>query len=140
MSSSARIVSIALVLAAPGLAHASSDAAWSEFAKQVQEKCTAATADIFRRSFVAVDPTGTESFGVAIVYGRAKAAKAPAAVICVMDKKTGKVEIGSELGPDLVRVRKPKPAGADPAKDQKQTGQQAAPASGTSGDDDDDQQ
>jgi hypothetical protein len=132
MKITARTLTIALALATPGMAHASSDAAWDKFTKEVEQKCTDATANIFRRSLVAVDPTGTESFGVAIVYGRAKAEKKPVSVLCVVDKKTGKVEIGSELGQDVVRVRKPKPEGETPA------GKAGKAESGTVGGKDDD--
>jgi hypothetical protein len=128
----ARNIAILFALVTPGLAHASSDAAWDKFAKDVEQKCTDATANVFKRSQVAVDPTGTESFGVAIVYGRSKAEKKPVALVCVVDKKSGKVEIGSELGQDVVRVRKPKPEGEDAAG---KTGKSEA---GTSGGKDDD--
>jgi hypothetical protein len=134
MISATRNATIALALMLPGTAFASSDAAWSQFAKDVEQKCTAASGEIFRKPMVAVDPTGTESYGVAIVYGRSKEAKGPAAVICVMDKKTGKVEIGTELGKEVVRVRKPKPEGAQNQKaDQGQKAKQ-----GNSGSQDDD--
>jgi hypothetical protein len=113
MLSATRNASIALALMVPGSAFASSDQAWADFAKQVEQKCTEAAGDIFRRPMIAVDPTGTESYGVAIVYGRSPELQGPAAVICVVDKKTGKVEVGSPLGKEVVRVRKPKPAGQD---------------------------
>ena len=103
-----RTALVVLAAAMPGLAFASSDAAWEKFAKDVEQKCTDAAAETFRKPKVAVDPQGTESYGVAIVYGKLKAGKQAAAVICVMDKKTGKIELGSELGNDVVRVRKPK--------------------------------
>ena len=109
----ARNASIALALMIPSAALASSDQAWDQFARQVEQKCTEAASEIFRRPQIAVDPTGTQNYGVAIVYGRSKAGKERAAVICVLDKKTGIVELGSELGNDIVRVRKPKPEGED---------------------------
>ena len=34
--------------------------------------------------------------------------KGRAAVICVVNKKTGAVELGTEMSNDLIRVRKPK--------------------------------
>lgn len=126
----AAVRTISLVVAAlivPGAAFASSDAEWAKFAKDVEQKCTDATSDIFKKSQVAVDPTGSENFGLAIVYGRSKDAKAPAAVICVYDKKTMKVEVGGQLSQDLVRVRKPKGDGDDKKNadaQQKQSGTQ----------------
>ncbi len=147
MKSTTRNAAIVLALMLPGAAFASSEQAWDQFAKDTQQKCTDATADIFRRSQVVVDPTGTQNYGVAIVFGRSKQAKGPAAVICVMDKKTGKAEIGSELGRDVVRVLRPKPAGQNnkPGKQQKQTNAQGQNKTTNTGDaasqdGDDDQQ
>lgn len=105
----ARTCSAALALAMlPAVAMASSDEEWKKMAADIEKQCTEATSDIFKKAQVAVDPTGSTNFGLAIVYGRSKEAKEPSAVICVYDKKTAKVEIGSELSKDLVRIRKPK--------------------------------
>lgn len=108
MPSMPRLTALAFAVALPASALASSDAEWERFAKEVEEKCLEAAQVIFRRPQIAVDPQGTESYGVAIVFGRSKEARERAATICVMDKKTGKVEIGSEMGNDIVRVRRPK--------------------------------
>jgi hypothetical protein len=113
MLSTTRTASIALALILPNVTFAATNQPMDPFATQVEQQCTDATSDIFRRPMVAVDPTGTQSYGVAIVYGRSKELKGPAAVVCVVDRKTGKVEIGTPLGKDVVRVRKPKPEGAD---------------------------
>lgn len=113
MLTATRTASIALALILPGIAFAATSQPTDPFTTQVEQQCTDATSQIFRRPMVAVDPKGTESYGVAIVYGRAKELKGPAAVVCVVDRKTGKVEVGSPLGKDVVRVRKPKPEGQD---------------------------
>jgi len=99
---------VAAALSAGTGALASSPDAWKEFNAEVEKKCTEAAQDIFRKPQVAVDPVGSETFGLALVYGKAQAVKGRAAVICVVDKKTGKVEIGTEMSNDIVRVRKPK--------------------------------
>jgi hypothetical protein len=113
----ARAASAALVVALSGTAHASSEQAWEKFAKEVEQKCSEAASDTFRKPQVAVDPTGTDSYGVAIVYGRVKGGgKDRAALLCVVDKRSGKVEIGSELGQDVVRVRRPKQDDAEKAQ------------------------
>ena len=98
----------AAAIAIPAAARASSPDAWKEFNAQVEQKCAEAADSLFRKPQVAVDPVGSEKFGLAIVYGRSKEVKGRAAVICVVDKKTGVVEIGTELSSDLIRVRKPK--------------------------------
>ena len=99
---------LAGAIAVPLAAEASSPDAWKEFNAQVEQKCGEAAADLLRKPQVAVDPVGSDRFGLAIVYGRSKEVKGRAAFICVVDKKTGVVEIGTELSNDLVRVRKPK--------------------------------
>ena len=68
---------------------------------------------MFRKPQVAVDPVGSESFGLAIVYGRSKEVKGRAAIICVVDKKSGELQLGTEMGNDIVRVRKPKDDGKE---------------------------
>ncbi|WP_246748836.1 hypothetical protein [Rhizobium setariae] len=109
MKTVARTCSAALALAMlPAVAMASSEEEWKKMAADVEKQCTQAASDTFKKPQVAVDPTGSENYGLAIVYGRSKEAKAPAAIICVYDKKTMKVELGSELSKDLVRIRKPK--------------------------------
>lgn len=99
---------IAAALFASGGAHASSPDAWKQFNAEVEQKCADATGDMFRKPQVAVDPVGSESFGLAIVYGRSREVKGRAAIICVVNKKTGVVELGTELTNDLIRIRKPK--------------------------------
>lgn len=95
-------------LAFAGVANASSPDAWKEFNAEVEQKCAEAARDIFRKPQVAVDPVGSEKFGLAIVYGKSREVKGRAALICVVDKKTGALELGTEMGNDIIRVRKPK--------------------------------
>jgi len=106
---------IAAALSAGASAHASSPDAWKEFNAEVEQKCAEAAQDIFRKPQVAVDPVGSESFGLAIVYGKAQAVKGRAAVVCVVNKRTGAVELGTEMSNDIVRVRKPKDDEGDDA-------------------------
>lgn len=98
----------AATFSAAGAANASSPDAWKEFNAEVEQKCADAAKDMFRKPQVAVDPVGSENFGLAIVYGRSKEVKGRAAVVCVVNKKTGVTELGTEMGNDLIRVRKPK--------------------------------
>ena len=105
----------------PAFAHASSPDAWKEFNAQVEQKCAEAASDMFRKPQVAVDPVGSENFGLAVVFGRSKEVKGRAAVICVVNKKTGVVELGTEMSNDIIRIRKPK----DDDKDDKDDGGQS---------------
>lgn len=108
---------IAAVLSAGAAARASSPDAWKQFNAEVEQKCAEAAREMFRKPQVAVDPVGSESFGLAIVYGRSKEVKGRAAVICAVHKKTGVVELGTEMSSELVRVRKPKDDEKDDADD-----------------------
>jgi hypothetical protein len=119
------ILCMAAIVAAPtigGTAYASSPDAWKQFNAQVEQKCAEAAKDMFRKPQVAVDPVGSENFGLAIVYGRSKEVKGRAAVVCVVNKKTGVVELGTEMSSDLIRVRKPKDDDKDDADDGGQSG------------------
>jgi hypothetical protein len=106
----------------PAFAQASSPDAWKEFNAQVEQKCAEAAAGMFRKPQVAVDPVGSENFGLAIVFGRAKEVKGRAAVICVVNKKTGVLELGTEMSNDIIRIRKPKDGDKDDQDDGGQSG------------------
>lgn len=86
-------------------ARASSDDSWAAFGKEVAAACKAATGDSFSKPRVVVDPYGSERFGLAIVTGKLKAG-GTGSVICVFDKQSRKAEVGSELGPDLLKIAK----------------------------------
>jgi hypothetical protein len=105
----------------PASAQASSPDAWKEFNVQVEQKCAEAASEMFRKPQVAVDPVGSENFGLAIVFGRSTQVKGRAATVCVVNKKTGVVELGTEMSNDIIRVRKPK----DDDKDDKDDGGQS---------------
>ena len=96
---------VILPLAFPALA--SSDDAWGEFAKDVAAKCTALAAGRIGQPKIVVDPFGTESYGVAILTGKAVGADAQVSSICVYDKKSQAAEIGGELPADQVTISVP---------------------------------
>lgn len=104
-----KLAAIALItLAAASPALASSDDAWAEFAATVKEKCLAAATDSLENPEVVVDPFGTESYGVAVLTGKPRGAEGTVTHFCVMDKKSQAVELGSELGADVIGVTVPK--------------------------------
>ncbi|OHV76049.1 hypothetical protein [Rhizobium sp. LCM 4573] len=96
-----------LILVSAQTANASSGEAWAEFEKTVEEKCLAAASGMIENPEAVVDPFGSERFGLAIVTGKAVGADARISHICVMDKQTQAVELGSELGEDRVVVELP---------------------------------
>jgi hypothetical protein len=91
------------VLAWPALvglvmpAAAASPDAWEAFREEVTVACLEAAKPLFETAAADVDPFGTESYGLALVHGKAKGADATIKAICVFDKKSKKVEIGGEL-------------------------------------------
>ncbi len=101
-----RALACTLILAAAASqAFASSDDAWAEFAKDVTKACKAAVADSYVKPRVIVDPFGSEHYGLAIVTGKLKAG-GTGSHICVYDKVSKKVETGSELGTDTLKIGK----------------------------------
>ncbi|RKE85863.1 hypothetical protein [Rhizobium sp. AG855] len=109
MFRSRKLLAIAALAVVPlsSPAVASSDDAWAEFAKDVAAKCTALAEGRIEQPKVVVDPFGTESYGVAIVTGKAVGADAVVSSICVYDKKTQAAEIGGELPADQVTITVP---------------------------------
>jgi hypothetical protein len=90
-----------LFLAAAVPASASSDDAWQEFAKEVGDKCLEAAAPMLEGA------RGSERFGLAVLSGKAKGAEATVSYVCVMDKQTRAVELGSELPAETLGVTIP---------------------------------
>ena len=97
-------LAVLALLTAANSAAASSDDAWAEFAKTVEEKCLAATGGMIEKPRAVVDPFGSEHFGLAVVTGKAKGADATISHICVMDKQSETVELGGELSAEQLQV------------------------------------
>ena len=99
-------IALALIsLSSPTLA--SSSDAWDALAKDVAAKCTVLAEGRIEQPKVVVDPFGTESYGVAILTGKAVGADAVVSSICVYDKKNQTAEIGGELPADQVTITVP---------------------------------
>lgn len=88
-------------------AAASSDDAWKEFVADVQTACLSASKDMIEDAKAVVDPVGSENYGLAILTGKARGADATISHICVYDKKTKAVELGSGLAGDTLKVEIP---------------------------------
>jgi hypothetical protein len=78
---------------------AASPDAWEAFREEVTAACLEAAKPLFETATADVDPFGSESYGLALVHGKAQGADAEIKAICVFDKKSKKVEIGGELPP-----------------------------------------
>lgn len=88
-------------------AAASSDQGWTEFANEVRGKCLEAAAPMLKDGKAAIDPFGSESFGLAVLTGKATGTDVDVSYLCVMNKQDGSIELGSELPADLVTVTIP---------------------------------
>jgi hypothetical protein len=93
-----------LVIVAATGARASSEDAWNEMRSEVRNQCMRlAKAQNLGPVDIEVDPFGSESYGLALLVtgrkGGGKKAEAgqDRAFLCVMDKRSGKAEIGTEL-------------------------------------------
>jgi hypothetical protein len=99
---------VALLACTAQQSKASSDDAWAAFRTDVRAKCTAAAKSVLSNPVAVVDPFGSESYGIAVVYGRplpGKGMAAPnvaASVVCVYDKKTKKVELSGIIESNFV--------------------------------------
>ena len=94
------LISLLVLLASTSstVTYASSPDAWIEFRKDVGKTCKEATSRFIKNPKVIVDPFGSQSYGLAIARGRsAYISKDKIEIICIYDKQSKKVEIGSEL-------------------------------------------
>ncbi|KQY31889.1 MULTISPECIES: hypothetical protein [Rhizobium/Agrobacterium group] len=107
MSFHTRTAVIALLAAGllPSVATASSDDAWDAMRADVSAKCLKAAAGSIEKPRAAVDPFGSESFGLALVSGKPKGAKGKITQICVYNKQTKTVELGGELTEDMLKAK-----------------------------------
>lgn len=90
----AALVGVALALSLSGSAAASSDDAWAAFQKEVATRCkAAATKDSGVKTWtVSVSAFGSQSFGMAILTGKAKGG-VPVKYACAMNKQTKATEV-----------------------------------------------
>ncbi|KGD85888.1 MULTISPECIES: hypothetical protein [Rhizobium/Agrobacterium group] len=104
MKTRSALAAILISVGAPAV-HASSDDAWSEFRTEVDKACVSAAKGLIEKGEALVDPFGSESYGLAVVSGKAVGAKVTISAICVFDKKTKKAEIGGEISGDRLMVK-----------------------------------
>lgn len=84
-----------LAWSAPAVA--ATEAEWQAFREDVRAKCAAAAEPFFETAEILVDPFGSESYGLALVRGKARGADVTIMSICVYDKQTQTAEMGGEL-------------------------------------------
>lgn len=81
-------------------AYAAGEADWAAFRLDVEAKCLAAAEPLFETAEAIVDPFGSQTYGLALIRGKARGADVSIMAICVYDKQTKTAEIGGEL-PDM---------------------------------------
>ena len=87
---------------------ASSDAAYAAFRADVAKRCTARAKLEFADPIVLVDAHGSQSYGVALIYGRPQNPRGMpqlpglASVVCIYDKKTKATELSGPLETNFV--------------------------------------
>lgn len=98
-------LAVALIAAGSRTANAASDDAWSNFRAEVSKACVTAAKGLIENGKALVDPFGSQSYGLAIVSGKAVGANVTVSTICAFDKKTRKAEIGGEISADKLTVK-----------------------------------
>jgi hypothetical protein len=105
----ARTALSALAFALPALAvtvpaQASSPAAWEAFRADVEKSCTASLPEVLGSPTVFVEPTGTQSYGVAAIEGLSPESKAQVVYVCVYDKQTKRAEVTPAIAAEFLHV------------------------------------
>ncbi|MCQ4634189.1 hypothetical protein J2Y63_006889 [Shinella sp. BE166] len=95
----------ALVLSlAASAAHASSPDAWEEFRADVEKSCVASLPEALGTPTVFVEPTGTESFGIAAIEGLSPESKSQVTYVCVYDKQKKTVQVTPAIAAEFLHV------------------------------------
>jgi len=94
---------LSLALAAPA-AHASSPDAWEEFRADVEKSCLASLPEALGTPTVFVEPTGTQSFGIAAIEGLSPEAKSQITYVCIYDKEKKTVEVSPPIAAEFLHV------------------------------------
>lgn len=94
---------LALSLAVPA-AHASSPDAWEEFRADVEKSCLASLPEAVGTPNVFVEPTGTESYGIAAIEGLSPESKSLITYVCIYDKQKQTVEISPPIAAEFLHV------------------------------------
>ena len=94
---------LALPLAAP-MALASSPDAWEAFRADVEKSCLASLPEALGTPTVFVEPTGTQSFGIATIEGLSPDSKSQITYVCIYDKQKQTVEISPPIAAEFLHV------------------------------------
>ena len=99
-----RLLPLAFLALAVPAAHASSPDAWEAFRADVEKSCLEALPEALGTPTVFVEPTGTQSFGIAAVEGLSPEAKAQITYVCIYDKAKKTVEMSPPIAAEFLHV------------------------------------
>lgn len=94
---------LAVLLATP-MAHASSPDAWEEFRADVEKSCLASLPEALGTPNVFVEPTGTQTFGIAAIEGLSPESKSQITYVCIYDKQKQTVEVSPPIAAEFLHV------------------------------------
>ncbi|MBN9055999.1 MAG: hypothetical protein BGO06_14075 [Shinella sp. 65-6] len=94
---------LAVLLATP-MAQASSPDAWEEFRADVEKSCLASLPEALGTPNVFVEPTGTQSFGIAAIEGLSPESKSQITYVCIYDKQKQTVEVSPPIAAEFLHV------------------------------------
>ena len=97
------LAALSLLLAVPA-ARASSPDAWEEFRADVEKSCLASLPEALGTPTVFVEPTGTQSFGIAAIEGLSPEAKSQITYVCIYDKQKKTVEVSPPIAAEFLHV------------------------------------
>lgn len=101
-----RLASLALLTLsfAATAANASSPDAWEEFRADVEKSCLASLPEALGTPNVFVEPTGTQSFGIAAIEGLSPESKSQITYLCIYDKQKKTVEMSPPIAAEFLHV------------------------------------
>jgi hypothetical protein len=94
---------LSLTFAMPA-AHASAPDAWEEFRADVEKSCLASLPEALGTPSVFVEPTGTQSFGIAAIEGLSPESKSQVTYVCIYDKAKKTVEVSPAIAAEFLHV------------------------------------
>jgi hypothetical protein len=97
------LAALVLSLAAPA-AHASTPDAWEQFRADVEKSCLASLPEALGTPTVFVEPTGTETFGIAAIEGLSPESKSLVTYVCIYDKQKKTVEVSPPIAAEFLHV------------------------------------
>lgn len=101
-----RAISLALLSLslAGSAANASSPEAWEAFRADVEKSCLARLPEALGTPSVFVEPTGTESYGIAAIEGLSPVSKSQITYVCIYDKQKQTVEVSPPIAAEFLHV------------------------------------